>query len=94
VVGKGTNNNLGLIALIVGIVSIVPLACCSVLGIIAGAAAAVLGWLGMQKANQGLATNRGQALAGLILGAIGFLISVASLILGIANVFDTPGYGF
>jgi hypothetical protein len=93
-VGKGSNNTFGLVALIVGIVSIVPLACCSVLGIIAGAAAAVLGWLGLQKANQGLATNRSQALAGLILGAIGFVIGVASLILGIANVFDTPGYGF
>jgi hypothetical protein len=76
-------NTLGLVSMILGIVSI-PAICCAFLGILAGAAAVVLGVLGMRKAAAGQATNRGQALAGVICGSIGLVISVISLIAGFA----------
>ncbi len=65
------NNTLGLLAMIFGIVSI-PLAfCCGILGIGLAGAGIVLGILGLRKANQGLATNRGMALTGIICGSVG-----------------------
>ncbi len=70
----GKQNNLGLLAMILGIAS-VPLACCY-LGLPAGIAAMVTGWLGQQRVEQGLADNRGQALAGMICGAIGALLGL------------------
>jgi hypothetical protein len=77
------NNTLGLISMIAGIVSI-PGACCAILGILAGAAALVLGILGMRKASAGQASNRGQALAGVICGSIGLVFSIVSAIAGAA----------
>jgi hypothetical protein len=74
-------NTQGLIGMILGIVAI-PMVCCC-LGIPVGIAAAIVSWLGLQKANQGLATNRSQALAGLICGsiaAVGGIIAWALLI--------------
>nr|WP_230519583.1 DUF4190 domain-containing protein [Salinispora arenicola] len=70
----GQQNTLGLIAMILGIAS-VPLVCCH-LGLPLGIAAMVTGWLGQQKVEQGLAGNRGQALAGLICGAIGAVLGL------------------
>lgn len=80
------NNTLGLVSLILGIVSI-PLACCFFLGLPLGLGAAVLGYLGKQKAEQGQASNRGQALAGLICGVVGAGIAVLLIILNV--VFRT-----
>jgi hypothetical protein len=73
-------NTQGLVGMILGILSI-PLACCGWGGIVLGAAGAVLGYLGRKKADQGLATNRGQAQAALICGAIGFVLGLLILIL-------------
>jgi hypothetical protein len=82
------NNTLGLTSMILGIVSI-PLCICFGLGGLVGAAAAVLGHLGKQKADQGLATNRGQAMTGFICGLIGAGLGVLYLILAvIGNVID------
>ncbi|WBB55016.1 DUF4190 domain-containing protein [Verrucosispora sp. WMMD573] len=75
---QGQQNTLGLIAMILGIVSI-PLSCCY-LGIPLGLAALVTGWLGKQKADQGLAGNSGQALAGLICGAVGLLLGLLQIV--------------
>ncbi|MGN9776372.1 DUF4190 domain-containing protein [Micromonospora sp. H33] len=72
---QGQQNTLGLISMILGIAS-VPLVCCH-LGLPLGIAAVVTGWLGKQKADQGLAGNQGQAMAGLICGAIGALLGLA-----------------
>ncbi len=71
----GRQNALGLVAMILGIAS-VPLACCY-LGLPLGIGALVTGWLGKQKADQGLADNGGQALAGLVCGAIGAVVGLA-----------------
>ncbi|SCL65247.1 protein of unknown function [Micromonospora citrea] len=86
--GKGPGqqqNTLGLVSMILGIVSI-PMVCCY-LGIPLGIGALVTGWMGRQKAAQGLADNQGQALAGLICGGIGAalgLLQIVLLIFGIA----------
>jgi predicted lysophospholipase L1 biosynthesis ABC-type transport system permease subunit len=84
------SNAMGLTALILGIASI-PLACCFYLGIPLGVVAAVLGFLGKNKADQGLATNRGQAMAGLICGIVGAALGVLLLLLaGVFSLVDLP----
>ncbi|GIJ81173.1 hypothetical protein SAMN05443287_103345 [Micromonospora phaseoli] len=83
----GQQNTLGLVAMILGIASI-PLSCCY-LGIPLGLAAVVTGWLGKQKANQGLAGNSGQALAGIICGAVGLLFGLLQIVLLAVN-FTVP----
>lgn len=80
----GRQNALGLLSMILGIVS-VPLACCY-LGLPVGIAAVVTGWLGRQKVEQRLADNRGQALAGMICGAIGALLGLGWIGLDILHV--------
>jgi hypothetical protein len=69
------NNTLGVLALILGIVSI-PLVLCFGIGLAIGAAAVILGALGIYRVNQGRATNRGQALAGLVCGAIAVVAAI------------------
>ncbi|MCO1615571.1 DUF4190 domain-containing protein [Micromonospora sp. CPM1] len=84
--GQTPNNTLGLVSMILGIASI-PLVCCFYLGIPLGIAAVVTGYLGRQKAAQGLANNDGQAKTGLICGAVGAGLGIILIILGIvANV--------
>ena len=73
--GQAPQNTFGLIGLILGIISI-PLACCFGAGFLFGAAGAVLGYMGKQKAAQGQATNAGQANAGFICGIIGVVLSL------------------
>ncbi|HEY7273680.1 MAG TPA: hypothetical protein VH502_13180 [Actinoplanes sp.] len=86
------SNTQGLVGMILGILSI-PLACCGWGGIVLGAAGAILGYLGRKKADQGLATNRGQAQAALICGAVGFVLGVLILILSISfRNFDWTTY--
>jgi hypothetical protein len=88
--GQAPNNTQGLIAMILGIAAI-PLLCCFYLGVPVGITAGVLGYLGKKKAEQGLATNRGQAMAGLILGAVAVGLGVLVFILAIGlNAFDVP----
>ncbi|ROT25848.1 DUF4190 domain-containing protein [Micromonospora sp. HM5-17] len=78
------NNTLGLIALIVGIAAIPLGICCTWVSFLPGIAAIVLGLLGRSKAKQGEASNGGQALAGVICGAIGILIGVIWIVLVVA----------
>lgn len=83
---QGQQNTLGLVSMILGIASI-PLGCCLYLGLPLGIAAVVTGWLGKQKADQGLASNAGQAKAGLICGAIGAGLTLLLIVLAVvANV--------
>lgn len=76
----GPSNTLGLLALILGIASI-PLVLCYALGLPVGIAAIVLGVLGLRQARLGRASNRGQALAGLVCGAVGTLAMVVIIAL-------------
>jgi hypothetical protein len=84
---------MGLASMIVGIVSI-PLACLCGLGLLGGIVAIVLGFLGKGKADRGEATNRGQALAGIITGAValglGVLWIILSVVLNVANFGVSP----
>ncbi|MFI1172982.1 DUF4190 domain-containing protein [Streptomyces melanogenes] len=67
-------NGFGTTALVLGIVSVV-LFCLWGLGIILGILALIFGFLGRGRAKRGQATNGGQALAGIILGAVGIVVS-------------------
>lgn len=86
------NNTQGLVAMILGIAAI-PMVCCLYLGVPIGIAAIILGYLGKQKADQGAATNRGQALAGLICGAVAVALGIILIILAIVGRnLDLPTY--
>jgi hypothetical protein len=79
----GQSNTQGLLAMIFGIASIPLALCCAFLGLGLGIAGAILGYLGRNKADQGLASNRGQAQAGFICGIIGAVLGVGNGILGL-----------
>jgi uncharacterized membrane protein len=87
------SNTMGLASMIVGIVSI-PLACLCGLGLLGGIVAIVLGFLGKGKADRGEATNRGQALVGIITGAValglGVLWIILSVVLNVTNFGVSP----
>jgi hypothetical protein len=74
------NNTLGLLSLILGIASI-PLVLFFGLGLPAGIAAVVLGLLGKRRAEDGEASNRGQAIAGLICGSAGAALALLAILL-------------
>ena len=71
-------NGVGVAALVVGVLSLVlvllilffPIA--ALLGLIA----VILGFVGISRASRGEADNRGQAIAGLITGALGLALAV------------------
>lgn len=75
-------NNAGLSAMIFGIAGVV-FSLIPIVGIIAWPMVIIgllLGYHGVRKAQAGEATNNGQALAGLILSAIGFLVCFGWLV--------------
>lgn len=78
--GQQPANGLGIASLVLGIASI-PLCLCWGIGTFAGIAAIILGFLGRQRADQGQATNRGTAVAGIITGIVGAALGVLAWIL-------------
>lgn len=87
--GGPKKNGLGIAALVVGILAL--LSSVSIIGgILFGLAAIVLGFLGRAKAKRGEADNGGMALAGIILGAIGLVLSLAFIAFGVA-IFQSSG---
>ncbi|MFF3750751.1 DUF4190 domain-containing protein [Streptomyces sp. NPDC002018] len=83
----GPSNGMGITALVLGIISVVAF-CLWGLGVVIGVLALIFGIIGRRKVRRGEATNGGMALAGIILGSIGALISAAFvgfLIWAIAN---------
>ena len=70
-------NNLGGWALGLGIAGLV---CC---GVFTGIPAIILGYNGMQAADQGRATNKGVATAGLVLGVISIVWTIIALSTGL-----------
>ena len=69
-------NSLGGWALGLGIASLV---CCS---IFTGIPAMILGYLGMQAANEGRATNKGMSIAGIVMGALSIVFLIIYLASG------------
>lgn len=85
----GPRNGLGLTALILGIAGL--LAFWSVAGgVLLGVAAVVLGLIGRGRARRGEATNGGVAVAGVVLGALAVVLSLAFIAVW-AGVFDAVG---
>jgi Na+/H+ antiporter NhaD/arsenite permease-like protein len=74
----GRRNGVGTAALVFGVVALVLvlLLLFSPLGALLGLIAVVLGIIGLVRANRGEADNRGQAVAGLITGAIALLMGI------------------
>ena len=69
-------DGLAIASLILGIVSVVCFLLC--LGIVAGPVAAIMGFVSRQRiaSSGGMLGGGGMALAGLILGVVGFVVSV------------------
>jgi Domain of unknown function (DUF4190) len=83
-------NGVGTTALVIGVVALVlvVLLLFAPLGALLGLVAVVLGILGLVRVNRGDADNRGQAVAGLITGAIALLVG-AVLTVSIGTWFAT-----
>lgn len=85
-VPAGSSNGLGTASLVLGILSLVTWFL--VIGGLFGIIAVILGFLGRGKANRREASNGGMALAGIITGAVGILLTVL-VIVGVAALFST-----
>jgi hypothetical protein len=74
----GRRNGIGVAALVFGVVALVLviLLLFSPLGALLGLVAVLLGIIGLVRANRGEADNRGQAVAGLITGAVALLFGI------------------
>ncbi|GAA3390267.1 DUF4190 domain-containing protein [Streptomyces roseoviridis] len=75
---QAPSNGMGTAAMVLGIIAVAGF-CFYGLGAILGILALIFGILGLKKANRGEATNRGMAIAGIVLGAIGTLVSAVFL---------------
>ena len=83
-------NGIGITALVLGIVAVV--ASITVIGgILLGIIAIVLGFIGRSRAKKGQATNSGVALAGIITGAVGLVLSIVLVVAGAALFFGHGG---
>ena len=91
---QAPKNGLGIAALVLGILAI--LATITVIGVILGIPlgllAVILGIVGLRRVGKGLATNKGVAIAGIVTGALGLVVSVAVVVLG-ATFFASSGGG-
>ena len=78
---QGTNT-LAIVSLVLGVCSF-TIGCCCWLHIPLGLGAAITGYLGMQKANEGLG-GKGMAIAGMVMGIASLVLLTALGILGVA----------
>ena len=78
--GGQPQNGMGTAALVLGILQFFCL------GTIGAILAIIFGKIGMNRADQGLATNRGAAKAGFVLGWIGVILSIIGIIVAIIVV--------
>ncbi len=87
--GGAPHNGLGVGALIVGILALVTTVTFfgAFVGWLLGIIAVVLGFLGRSRAKKGEADNGGMALAGIITGAIAFVLSVIFVVIIVAFVW-------
>ena len=81
---QAPRNGMGLASLIVAVVSLliawIPFL--GLLGGLGGLIAVVLGAIGVGRANRGEATNRGTAIAGIVIGVLAILLAIASTLFG------------
>lgn len=77
-------NGMAIASMVLGIVSI-PLSCCCYTGVIPGILAIIFGIISTKDIKKSLGNQKGEgmALAGLILGAVGLLLVIASVIYAI-----------
>ncbi|MET9392400.1 DUF4190 domain-containing protein [Streptomyces sp. NPDC006624] len=74
-------NGLGIAAMVLGIVSCTLFCLYGVVSLVTGILAVVFGIKGRKRAEAGVATNHGQAQAGLIMGIIGIILGIAVIVL-------------
>jgi amino acid transporter len=86
----GPKNGLGVGALITAIVSL-PAAISVVGGFLLGIVAIILGFIGYRRAKRGEATNGGIAIAGIVLGVLGIVLSAAVIAFGVWGFFKVGG---
>lgn len=77
-VGPGPANGMGIASLVLGLISVAGF-CMYGLGIILGVLALIFGLIGRGRVTKGEANNGGVALAGVILGSVGIVVSAAFL---------------
>ncbi|MBC3192427.1 DUF4190 domain-containing protein [Pseudonocardia sp. C8] len=81
-------NGVGTTALVLGILGI--LTCWLLIGALFGLIAVALGIIGIARVSKGIATNRGVAISGLVLGVLSVLATVA-LVVFAWGVFSSVG---
>ncbi|MEW1698636.1 DUF4190 domain-containing protein [Streptomyces sp. NPDC093249] len=84
------SNGMGTASMVLGIIAVAGF-CLYGLGVVLGVLALIFGVIGLKKAGRGEATNRGMAIAGIVLGAIGTLVSAVFLAFIVWAVVQEPG---
>lgn len=80
-------NGLGIAALVVAIIGLLTVFG----GIILGVVAVILGVLGLGRVKRGEADNRGVAIAGIVLGVLGILVSIAVIAVAVWGFNEVGG---
>ena len=83
-------NGLGITALILAILSL-PAALTVFGGFVLGLVAIVLGFIGYRRVKKGEATNGGVAIAGIVLGLLGIILSAALIAFGVWGFLKVGG---
>ncbi|MER5206991.1 DUF4190 domain-containing protein [Streptomyces sp. NPDC002825] len=75
---QAPSNGMGTTSMVLGIIAVAGF-CLYGLGVILGVLALIFGIIGLKKVGRGEATNRGMAIAGIVLGSVGTLVSAVFL---------------
>lgn len=84
----GKNNTLAVVALVCGILSMLFGLCCPLIGLPLSIAAIVCGGMAMSQIKRTGEGGRGMAIAGLATGALGVILTIANMALGVALNLD------
>jgi amino acid transporter len=80
-------NGMGIASLVVAIVGLLTVFG----GILLGVVAIILGFIGVGRVKRGEATNRGVAIAGIVLGVLGIAVSIAAIALAVWGFKEVGG---